>query len=506
MERVGRYLVLEEIASGGMATVYLGLAQGAAGFSRQVAVKRLHPHHVGDQGFVSMLIDEAHIAAAIRHPNVAETHDVVAERGELCLIMEYIEGEPLNKLMRSARGGDDGIPLPIVSAILVGVLSGLHAAHEATDREGNALGVVHRDVSPQNVMVGRDGVARVVDFGVAKAAQRIQQTSVGKIKGKVSYMAPEQLSGGEIDRRTDVFAAGVVLWELVTLKRLFRGQNPGEVIAKIMTSSIPLASEHRPDIPAELDACVKKALDANPDKRFQTTREMATALARIAAPVSSDDLGDWVESLAGEALDQRRQRVRAALARADAAAQTERTVTAQSVVDSRAIQLPPRREVHIPEQTSDEMSEAPQLKTDLTGSVASGVVDAGKRKTRFRFIAGAAVALAATAALGVAVMGGSSAMSRGQRVERGNSSAAQTRAPHDKPVLAPADSEPSEADPLTAESVGSTQEKPAPRVPPKAPAPATAGAKPKSTQPVAKSCDPPYTVKDGIRVIKRHCL
>ncbi len=499
MERVGRYLVLEEIASGGMATVYLGVAQGAAGFSRQVAIKRLHPHHVGDQGFVSMLIDEAHIAAAIRHPNVAETHDVVAEEGELCLVMEYIEGEPLNKLMRSARGGE-GIPLPVVSAILVGVLSGLHAAHEATDREGKPLGVVHRDVSPQNVMVGRDGVARVVDFGVAKAAQRIQQTSVGKIKGKVSYMAPEQLSGGEIDRRTDVFAAGVVLWELLTLKRLFRGQNPGEVIAKIMTSSIAAPSEHRSDIPAELDACVKKALEANPDKRFQTAREMATALASIAAPVPSDDLGDWVQSHAGEALEQRRQRVRAAMARADVAAQTEKTLIAQSVAAGATIRLPPRREVPISEQSSDEMSEAPQLKTDLTGSVASGAIEANRRKTTLRVVAGA-VAVAVVTAVAVLALGGGPTLSREERVQRGQASAGQVRAPQEEPSAPakPADPPPDEDAPEDT----APKARPSPRPAPKAPAAATT-TKPK--QPVAKSCDPPYTVKDGIRVIKRHCL
>ena len=209
---IGRYRIFDEIASGGMGTVHYGRMSGAAGFARTVAIKRLHPQFSKSPEFVEGLIDEARVAARIRHPNVVATLDVLAEEGEMLLVMEYVEGVTLSHLMRELGRDDVKIPVPVAVGIMTGALYGLHAAHEAVGEDGVPLEVVHRDVSPQNIIVGVDGVARVVDFGVAKAVGRLQTTTDGRIKGKIAYMPPEQLRGRPVDRRADVYAPrGVVL-------------------------------------------------------------------------------------------------------------------------------------------------------------------------------------------------------------------------------------------------------------------------------------------------------
>ncbi|MCA9588320.1 MAG: serine/threonine protein kinase, partial [Myxococcales bacterium] len=235
---VGRYALYGALAAGGMATVHLGRLLGPVGFSRTVAIKRLHAQFAADPEFVSMFLDEARVAARIRHPNVVPTLDVVTTDGELFLVMEYVPGESLAKLTRAVRERGERIPLPVMSAIMVGTLLGLHAAHEATDERGEPLHIVHRDVSPQNVLVGTDGVAKILDFGVAKAAGRIQTTREGQIKGKLAYMPPEQLRGGDVTRKCDVYAAGVMLWELLTGQRLFSGDNEGAVVARVLEGRI----------------------------------------------------------------------------------------------------------------------------------------------------------------------------------------------------------------------------------------------------------------------------
>ncbi len=231
---VGRYALYGAIAAGGMATVHLGRLIGPVGFSRTVAIKRLHAQFAADPEFVSMFLDEARLAARIRHPNVVPTLDVVATGGELFLVMEYVPGESIGRLARALRERQQTIPLRILSAIMAGVLHGLHAAHEARDERGQPLGIVHRDISPQNVLVGTDGAARILDFGVAKAVGRVQTTRDGQIKGKLSYMPPEQLRGASVTLQSDIYAAGVMLWELVTGQRLFTGDNEGAIVARVL--------------------------------------------------------------------------------------------------------------------------------------------------------------------------------------------------------------------------------------------------------------------------------
>ncbi len=190
---VGRYALYQSIAAGGMATVHLGRLIGAAGFARTVAIKRLHEQFASDPEFATMFLDEARVAARIRSANVVPIIDIVADGRELLLVMDYIQGESLARLMRSVTKAKTHVPLDVAVAIVAGMLHGLHAAHEATDEQGEPLGIVHRDVSPHNVLVGSDGLARLLDFGVAKAAGRIQTTREGQLKGKLAYMAPEQL-------------------------------------------------------------------------------------------------------------------------------------------------------------------------------------------------------------------------------------------------------------------------------------------------------------------------
>ena len=217
---VGRYALHHEIASGGMAVVHIGRLMGPVGFARTVAIKRLHPHLAHNPEFVAMFLDEARLAARIRHPNVVSTLDVVATEGELFVVMEYVPGDALARLLFTASSRGESVPLAIASSIMVDVLHGLHAAHEASDERGQPLGLVHRDVSPHNVLVGTDGAAHLIDFGIAKAAGRAQVTREGQLKGKLAYMAPEQLKGSsggaKVDRRADVFAVGTILWEIVT--------------------------------------------------------------------------------------------------------------------------------------------------------------------------------------------------------------------------------------------------------------------------------------------------
>ncbi len=302
---VGRYALHGEIASGGMATVHFGRLLGPAGFSRTVAVKRLHAHLAKDPEFVSMFLDEARLAARIRHPNVVPTLDVVSTEGELFLVMEYVPGESLSRLVRAAHDDGTTIPFPIAAAIVAGALHGLHAAHEATNERGEPLDLVHRDVSPQNVLVGVDGAVRVLDFGIAKAVGRVSTTRDGRLKGKLAYMAPEQLRHGIVDRRTDIYAAGVVLWELLADARLFESESEGGLITKILETRIEAPGKRRRDVPRELDELTMRALAKNPGDRFGTARQMARAIESAIACASPSQVGEWLERIAFDSLEGR---------------------------------------------------------------------------------------------------------------------------------------------------------------------------------------------------------
>jgi len=314
--QLGRYEILTQLASGGMASVYIARSQGVAGFERLVAIKVLHPHLAYEQEFISMFLDEARLAARIRHMNVVPTLDVSDSPGDgYFLVMEYIEGNHLGALLGRAAKRGERLPQPFVCRVLVDTLQGLGAAHHLTDEHGKPLKLVHRDVSPHNILVGTDGIARLTDFGVAKADVRMASTRAGQFKGKLSYMAPEQASSSETDQRSDLFSVGIILWESLTGRRLFKGESNAATLNKLLNVTIVRPSELWPDL-EQFDAVVMKALSRNPENRFQSADEFGEALdaaAGRAGVAKTRDVAEVVRSLDAEKLQGERLRVREAI-------------------------------------------------------------------------------------------------------------------------------------------------------------------------------------------------
>lgn len=306
---LGPYVVSDKIAAGGMATIHLGRLH-AEGRSRLVAVKRLRPELATDVEFVTMFLDESRMARRIRHPNVVETLDVVSEGTEHFIVMEYVHGESLHYFLRALRRHQLRMPLSVVGGVMQGALLGLHAAHEVTGDDGAPLGLVHRDVSPHNVLLGVDGVARLLDFGVAKARGRAHQTRQGLIKGKIQYMSPEQIKGKPLDRRTDVFSAGIVLWEALVGQPLFAGSDDAEILARVLRQPIPPPSGYVPVSP-EIDALVLRALARDQDGRFGTAREMSEAIRAAFPSTDQATVGQWVADAAQSRLLKRSKQVEA---------------------------------------------------------------------------------------------------------------------------------------------------------------------------------------------------
>lgn len=304
-----RYALFDAIARGGMATVHIARLVGAAGFSKTVAIKRMHEHLASNAQFVNMFVDEARLAGRLQHPHVVNVMDVVASEGEAFLVMEYVHGESLSSLMKQAGQSGEGIPPQLAVQILRGALEGLHAAHEATSQKGEPMHLVHRDVSPQNILVGVDGIARVLDFGIAKAVGRLQDSSTGHVKGKAAYMAPEQVSGQPVDRRTDIYAAGVVLWECLAGRRLFTGENSAEIIYRVLEEDIPGLDEVTEGLDPNLIEAVARATSRHSRERYATAREFALALDACCPVLPTRAVGTWVKELGGDALSARAARV-----------------------------------------------------------------------------------------------------------------------------------------------------------------------------------------------------
>ena len=273
-QNFGRYKLLCRFATGGMANIYLARLEGSVGFEKFVAIKRIHEHLCDNEEFIQMFVDEARLCARITHPNVAQVIELGTIGGAHFIAMEYIEGEPLSLVMRRTRP-----PLTHCARIIASAAAGLHAAHELRDQNGSLLNVVHRDVSPQNILVAYDGSVKLVDFGVARARTNLHTTTAGQVKGKYAYMAPEQVTAEPvIDRRTDVFALGVVLYEISTAHRLFKSTSDAATITKVQKMEIPPPSRVMKDYPSGLEAIVLRALSREKEDRFQTADEMEDAL------------------------------------------------------------------------------------------------------------------------------------------------------------------------------------------------------------------------------------
>jgi serine/threonine protein kinase len=309
-QRIGdRYSLHDRIGSGGMATVYLGRDSKAAGLPATVAIKRMHPWLLKEPELVAALLDEGRVVSHIVHPNVVAIREVVVEEHELFLVLEYVHGEPLSGLLPVLRARREPVPVGVACSLVRDLLRGLHAAHEANDERGRPLGIVHRDVSPQNLLVGADGRGHLLDFGVARAAGRLQSTRNGSVKGKLAYMAPEQLRAGLVTRRTDVYAASIVLWEMLAGRSLFGDESEAHLVFRRMNAPMLPPSDVHPASPRALDAIVMRGLSREPRDRYGTAAEMADDVERAAPCATPAAIAAWLGSIAASSLALRARKV-----------------------------------------------------------------------------------------------------------------------------------------------------------------------------------------------------
>lgn len=306
---LGRYRVVDELGIGGMASVHLARMDGPGGFQKWVAIKRIHPHLVEDDQFVDMFLDEARIAAGINHANVAQVFDLGKDDNTYWIAMEYLHGEPLREVIRRGEERGTRFTPALAARICADAAEGLHAAHELRGKNGQLLGLVHRDVTPHNLFLTYDGYTKVVDFGIAKVADRLSSTRAGTLKGKLAYMSPEQVRGAELDRTTDIFALGVVLWETTTNQRLFRMDTDLDTLEKVQACVVPPPSTLVPGYPKELETIVLKALAKQKEQRYQTAREFSRALQgylmRAGLFVDSEEVAKFVRTLFADRISKR---------------------------------------------------------------------------------------------------------------------------------------------------------------------------------------------------------
>jgi eukaryotic-like serine/threonine-protein kinase len=315
LPRFGRYEALFKIASGGMAEVFAARIRGEAGFEKLVAVKRMLPHLAEDEQFVTMFLDEARLAVHVSSPHVVQTLDLGrAEDGALYIVMELVVGSALSTLVRDVRRANQRVPIPIAVELIAQAAQGLDDAHEAVTPTGHHLGIVHRDVSPHNILVGADGRARVTDFGIARAMMRRTATAAGELKGKFAYFSPEQAEGKPLDRRADIFALGIVAWEAIMARRLFSGDDSMEILNKVKTQEIPLLHEIDEAVPHAVSVAIARALKRPVGERYATAAEMAHALREALRPApTAKEISRWVNDAGGETLNRVRSMMDVAL-------------------------------------------------------------------------------------------------------------------------------------------------------------------------------------------------
>ena len=333
-ESVGGYDIVAKLRAGGMATLFLGRKHGAAGFSRHVAIKVVHEHLASDPDFVRMFVDEALLQARIQNPHVVHVEELGEADGAHFMVMEYVHGCALAQLLLSLSKRKRRPQIDIVVSIALQTLAGLHAAHELRADDGKPLGVVHRDVSPQNVLLSRDGHVKLIDFGVAKAASSLNQTQGAMLKGKLRYMPPEQAFGKAVDRRADLYALGIVLWEMLTMRKLFAAQDDLSLLEMVRDPKIDPPSRWAQEVPPALDAVVLKALSKDPAHRYATAQEMRRALAEAvpaATMVEASSIAELIEASVGEELEKERKALPAAVS-----AQVGPPVERTRVIEERA--------------------------------------------------------------------------------------------------------------------------------------------------------------------------
>ncbi|NUO47337.1 MAG: serine/threonine protein kinase [Polyangiaceae bacterium] len=377
-ERIGDCEVLFELATGGMATVLLARQVGDAGFERLVALKRVHRHLVKDPEVFAMASDEARLAALVRHPNVVAVTGVLDVGGELVLVQEYVEGFGLARLLRELEKRGERLEPRIAARIAIDLAKGLHATHEAKDLLGEPLEIVHRDVSPQNLLVGTDGSTRLIDFGIARAERRMAMTRTGVLKGKLAYMAPEQVEEKAVDRRTDIFAAGAVLYEALAGQRVFTGGDDASVMAKILTGDPDMTPVEQ--VSPELAPVVRRALERRADDRFATARELAKAITDAVEPADDEDVKALVARVFEAEVAQLREQIAASIARAAAIEEAEEEEAA--VQASETVEEPPREPSPSPTGETSERANQPRSIGLIVVAAAAVLVALGYWLTR----------------------------------------------------------------------------------------------------------------------------
>ena len=350
-ETIGRYQLVTRLAVGGMAEIFLAFERGLAGLERRVVIKRILPHLADQQSFLDMFLREARIIARMNHPNVVQIHELGHDSGQYYIAMEYLEGLTSRELILLSRAAGVQIPINVCVELICQACRGLHVMHELRDLEGNLMGLVHRDVSPQNLMITVDGHVKLVDFGIAKATEGLDATYTGSLKGKFSYMSPEQCLNEPMDRRTDIFTLGIVFWELATQRRLFKRKSEMEMLKAVNEDEIPLPTELRPDFPNVLEPVVLRALERGRDDRYQTAEDMRLAAVE-AAEIAKLDIGPdcvsrFIDSVGGSELHARLGELNAA---------TERTM--QSI--SRDYTASPKRAI-LPQPTVNDSEDLPTI-------------------------------------------------------------------------------------------------------------------------------------------------
>jgi len=311
--RFGKYVLLDRIAVGGMAEIFLARQEGLEGFEKTIVIKRIRPHLSNQKSFVKMFLNEAKLAAHLNHPNIVQIYDLGKIGESYFIAMEYISGRDMRRIIPKAEGM--GIPFPMVYALKIAssVCEGLYYAHQRTDMYGNALQIVHRDVTPENIFVSFDGTVKILDFGIAKAANQIEQTRAGEIKGKLSYMSPEQCMGKVLDHRSDLFSLGVVLYEWITGFKLFTGDSEVAILKTITEGKIYTPSYFKADVPDAVEQILMKALEKDRDQRYQSAWDMQYDLDQFLSKYeftpSSIHLANFMKQLFTDELDQERKRL-----------------------------------------------------------------------------------------------------------------------------------------------------------------------------------------------------
>jgi serine/threonine-protein kinase len=494
--KLGRYQLVAALAKGGTGTVYLARVAGAEGFSRYVAVKRLLPHLLDEPELVTMLLDEARIGARLRHPGIIPVIDVVQGDGEVAIVQEYVHGLALSRFVSSHTEKRDPPPIGVTVAILSGVLSALHAAHEACDERGNPLAIVHRDVSPQNVLLGVDGLPRLIDFGIAKAITNENVTRAGHFRGKLAYMPPEQLRGEPVDRTADLYAVGVMLWELLEGTRRFERVSDAELLGHVLAGAYAPVS--RPEA-APFAGVLARALALDPDARFQTADEMTDAIQAVAPAANARRVAEWMQTAAPRRL----ARLNEFLAAADA---SRGTIADEAYTESGSI--PKRLRSRPPDGLDAEVPSVlggSEVASDLSLSrVAEAPVAA--KPNRSALVLGAALLLAIGAI--IALVAGPRLNSRGATAASVGAGAEVPAAPTTvaSAAVAPAAVAPAAATPAVAP--GAAFHAPTPFHPAAhSPSPATTTSPATAaTTSQPPSCNPPYYFENNTKKFKPECL